>query len=292
MGQYRDAMARELALRGYAPRTQSAYLLRMRRLVRHFGRSPDQLSEDDVMEYFRSLASSGTSTSTFNQSLSAARIFFGGVLKRDWKVNRLNYHKAPRRLPEVLNREEVRRLLDAAESLRERALYQIAYGAGLRIDEAIRLRVGDIDSSRMLIRVHRGKGNKDRYVPLPATVLDTLRDYYRQARPKHFLFPSPKKPDQPIHVTSIQRAIQLALRRAQIEKRATYHTLRHSFATHQLEAGVKPHVLRELLGHRSLATTERYVHVAGDYLKATPNPLDSLLQATPQKRPRRNRVKK
>jgi len=288
MGKHKDAMARELALRGYAPRTQKAYLLRMRRLVRHCGRAPDELSEDEVMDYFRSLASEGVSTSTFNQSLSAARIFFGGVLKRDWQISTLGYHKAPRRLPEVLNREEVQRLFEATESLRERALLEIAYGAGLRIDEALHLCVGDIDSSRMTIRVHSGKGDKDRYVPLPHTVLHTLREHYRQERPRHYLFPSPKKPGVPIHATWIQRTFQYALRRAQIDKRATFHTLRHSFATHQLEAGVNPHVLRDLLGHRSLSTTERYFHVAGDYLKTTPNPLDSLTS----KKPRKKRPKK
>lgn len=276
MGKHADAMARELALRGYAPRTQKAYLGRMRRLVRHFGRPPDELSEDEVTDYFRTLASAGVSTSTFNQTLSAARIFFGAVLERDWQVNTLSYHKAPGRLPEVLNREEVQQLLDATETLRERALFEIAYGAGLRIDEAIHLRVGDIDSSRMMIRVHRGKGFKDRYVPLPRTVLETLREHYRRERPRHYLFPSPKKPGAPIHATWIQRSFQFALRRARIDKRATFHTLRHSFATHQLESGVNPHVLRKLLGHRSLGTTERYFHVATNYLKTTPNPLDSL----------------
>jgi len=288
MGKHRDAMARELALRGYAPRTQKAYLLRIRCLVRQIGRPADELSEEDVLDYFRTLASEGVSTSTFNQSLSAARIFFGGVLKRDWQINTLKYHKAPRRLPEVLNREEVQRLFDATESLRERALLEIGYGAGLRIDEALHLCVSDIDSSRMTIRVHRGKGDKDRYVPLPRTVLHTLRKHYRQARPRHYLFPSPKRPGVPIHASWVQRTFQYARRRAQIDKRATFHTLRHSFATHQLEAGVNPHVLRNILGHRSLGATERYFHVAGDYLKTTPNPLDSL----PSKTPRKKRTKK
>lgn len=292
MGRFRNAMSREMALRGYAPKTQSAYLLRMRRLVRHFGRPPDALSEDEVMDYFRSLASEEVSTSTFNQSLAAARVFFGGVLKRDWQINTLKYHKAPRRLPQVLSREEVKRLLEATESIRERALFELAYGAGLRINEAIHLRVGDIDGSRMMIRIHRGKGDKDRYVPLPEVVLRTLREHYRQERPRDYLFPSPTKPDSPIHSSWIQRCFQYAVRRAQIEKRATYHTLRHCFATHQLEAGVNPNTLRVLLGHRSLGTTERYFHVAGDYLKTTPNPLDSLSPKAPRKSPRRKRTRK
>jgi len=285
MGKHKEAMMREMALRGYAPRTREAYLQRMRRLVRYFGRPPDELSEDEVMDYFRSLASEKISSSTFNQSLAAARVYFVGVLKRDWEIKTLNYHKQPLRLPEVLNGEEVQRLFDGTESLRERALFEIAYGTGLRINEAIHLRVGDIDSTRMTIRVHRGKGAKDRYVPLPRTVLETLREHYQRERPRHYLFPSPTKPNAPIHSTWVQRSFQYALRRARIEKRATFHTLRHSFATHQLEAGVNPHVLRNLLGHRSLGTTERYFHVASDYLKTTPNPLDSLVSPKgPKKR--------
>ena len=137
----------------------------------------------------------------------------------------------------------------------------------------------------MMIRVHRGKGAKDRYVPLPHTVLKTLREHCRRERPRHYLFPSPTKPGVPIHATWIQRSFQYALRRARIEKRATFHTLRHSFATHQLESGVNPHVLRNLLGHRSLGTTERSFHVANDYLKTTPNPLDSLAVAKESKKP-------
>jgi site-specific recombinase XerD len=285
MGKHKDAMVREMALRGYAPRTQEAYLLRMRHLVRYFRRPPDELSEAEVMDYFRSLASKKISSSTFNQCLAAARVYFGGVLKRDWEIKALPYHKQPRRVPEVLSSEEVQRLLDSTESLRERALFEIAYGTGLRINEAIHLRVSDIDSSRMMIRVHRGKGAKDRYVPLPHTVLKTLREHCRRERPRRYLFPSPTKPGVPIHATWIQRSFQYALRRARIEKRATFHTLRHSFATHQLEAGVNPHVLRNLLGHRSLGTTERYFHVANDYLKTTPNPLDSLAVAKESKKP-------
>jgi len=152
MGKFRDAMERELALHGYMPKTVKAYVGCVRRLVRHCGRRPDQLSEEEVMEYFRDLASRGGSPSTFNQSLSAARIFFSGVLKREWRLG-LDYQRAPHRVPVVLAREEVDRLLEAAESLRDRALFECGYGGGLRINEVCHLLVSDIDSYRMTIRI-------------------------------------------------------------------------------------------------------------------------------------------
>jgi len=275
MGQHREAMERELALRGYAVRTCETYLGCMRRLVSHCGRSPDKLSEDEVVEYFRSLASKHVSTSTFNQSVSAARVFFGGVLKREWSLGGVRYQRAPQRLPVVLSREEVHRLIEASASLRDRALLEIGYGAGLRINETLRLLVTDIDSQRMTIRVFQGKGKKDRYVPLPQKLLETLRSYYKQARPQRYLFPS-RKTGRPLHSTTVGRILERTLRCARIQKAATFHTLRHSFATHQIEAGVSIRVVQTLLGHSSLFTTQRYTHVAGDYLKTTTSPLDTL----------------
>jgi integrase/recombinase XerD len=289
MGKFRDRMWRELCLHGYAKGTKKAYLGSMHRLVKHFMQPPDKLSQEDVVEYFQALACAEVSVSSFNQAVSGARVLFKEVLKRDWSMERIRYHRAPVRLPVVLAEEEVERLLDAAESLRDRVLFEIGYGTGLRINEVLSLLVSDIDSYRMTIRVEQGKGRKDRYVPLPRKLLKTLRDYYRQERPRHFLFPSPCKPGQPLNATTVGHVFNYARHRARIEKPATYHSLRHSYATRQVEAGVRPDVLQRLLGHRSLATTARYLHVAGDHLTKTESPLDTLHSKKQRTRKRRKK---
>jgi len=275
MGRFHDAMKRELAFRGYAARTCRSYLYCMRRLVAHYRRSPDLLSKEEVVDYLRDLAEKGVSASTFNQSVSALRVFYGGVLKRDWSLRDVRYQRTAQRLPVVLSRDEARCLLDAARSTRDQALLQIAYSGGLRISEILHLTVDDIDSGRMTIRVVQGKGRKDRYVPLSTTLLATLRLYWKEARPRGHLFPG-QKTNRPLDATTVGRMIGETAARARIHKHVTFHVLRHSYATHLMEAGVSVKTIQVLLGHRSLATTERYTHVAGDYLKGTQSPLDSL----------------
>jgi site-specific recombinase XerD len=278
MGVHGDAMETRMLARGLALRTRRVYLGWMRRLVR-FSRTPaDQVSEQQALEYVADLTRRGRSGSTVNQALGAIKFFYTEVVPREWGLS-TPYQRFPQRLPVILSREEVRRLLEAAEGLRQRAAMEIAYAAGLRLSELLHLRVSDIDSERMLIHVRQGKGKKDREVMLSPTLLETLRAYWRQARPHGYLFAG-KKAGCPLDPTIFQRGFALAKRAARIEKNASFHTLRHSFATHLMESGVSVRTIQALLGHRSLGTTERYTHVAGAYLKQTHSPLDTLRETS------------
>jgi len=278
MGSHSDAMQTRMLARGFAPRTQKAYLGWMRRLVR-FSRTPaDQLSEEQALEYVADLTRRGRSGSTVNQALGAIKFFYTEVVPRGWGLS-TPYQRFPQRLPVILSREEVRRLLEASQGLRQRAAVEIAYAAGLRLSELLHLQVSDIDSARMLIHVRQGKGKKDRDVMLSPALLETLRAYWREARPRGYLFPG-KKDGRPINPTILQRGFAVAKLKARIDKRASFHSLRHSFATHLMESGVSVRTIQALLGHRSLGTTERYTHVAGAYLKQTQSPLDTLRESS------------
>lgn len=278
MGAHSDAMETRMLARGFASRTRHAYLGWMRRLVR-FSRTPaDQLTEQQAVEYVADLARRGRSGSTVNQALGAIKFFYAEVVAREWGLS-MPYQRFPQRLPVVLSREEVRRLLEVAGGLRERAAMEIAYAAGLRLNELLHLRVSDIDSERMVIHVRQGKGKKDREVMLSPSLLGTLRAYWRQARPRGFLFPG-NKDGRPLNATVLQRGFAIAKQAARIEKDVSFHSLRHSFATHLMESGVSVRTIQALLGHRSLGSTERYTHVAGAYLKQTQSPLDTLREAS------------
>ncbi len=274
MGAHGDAMETRMLARGLALRTRRVYLGWMRRLVR-FSRTPaDQVSEQQALEFVADLTRRGRSGSTVNQALGAIKFFYTEVVSREWGLS-TPYQRFPQRLPVILSRDEVRRLLEASGGLRQRAAMEIAYAAGLRLNELLHLRVSDIDSERMLIHVKQGKGKKDREVMLSPTLLETLRAYWRQARPRGLLFAG-KKAGCPLDATIFQRGFAVAKRAARIEKNASFHSLRHSFATHLMESGVSVRTIQALLGHRSLGTTERYTHVAGAYLKQTQSPLDTL----------------
>ena len=280
MGELREAMQAEMRLRGFAPRTQRTYTSWMIRLVKQARVPADQISEGAAREYLSQLSGRGLSSSTINQAISAVRFFFQNVLRRAWDLE-VHYQRAPQRVPVALSREEVARLLDAVPSLRERAAMEIAFAGGLRLGEVLHLKLTDIDSGRMILRVDQGKGKKDRNVMLSAALLETLRAYWRRDKPQVWLFPG-KDPKRPLNPTVIQRAFIEAKRQARIEKAASFHTLRHSFATQLLESGVNVRTIQALLGHRSLGTTQRYTHVAGDYLKHTRSPLDSLREVAPR----------
>jgi site-specific recombinase XerD len=278
MGSHSDAMQTRMLARGFAPRTRKAYLGWMRRLVRFSHTPADQLSEEQALEYVADLTRRGRSGSTVNQALGAIKFFYTEVVPREWGLS-TPYQRFPQRLPVILSRDEVRRVLEASEGLRQRAAVEIAYAAGLRLNELLHLQVSDIDSARMLIHVKQGKGNKDRDVMLSPALLETLRAYWREARPRGYLFPG-KKEGSAINPTILQRGFAVAKLKARIEKKASFHSLRHSFATHLMESGVSVRTIQALLGHRSLGTTERYTHVAGTYLKETPSPLDTLRESS------------
>lgn len=278
MGSHSDAMQTRMLARGLAPRTRSVYLGWMRRLVRFSHTTADELSEQQALEYIADLTRRGRSGSTVNQALGAIKFFYTEVVARPWGLS-TPYQRFPQRLPVILSREEVRRLLEASEGLRQRAAVEIAYAAGLRLNEILHLEVSDIDSERMVVHVKEGKGKKDRDVMLSPALLETLRAYWREARPRGYLFPG-KKAGRPINATALQRGFAVAKLKARIEKKASFHSLRHSFATHLMESGVSVRTIQTLLGHRSLGTTERYTHVAGEHLKQTRSPLDMLREAT------------
>jgi site-specific recombinase XerD len=276
MGKFRDAMGEAMVLRGLAPRTQDTYLHWIRRLVKFSRVTPDQLTAEQVRAFLLDLSQEQRlSFSSFNQALNAARFFFLEVLRKPFVVAGLRFQRPARTLPVAMSGEEVRRLLAAAVSLRDRALLETAYATGMRLGEVIHLRLTDIDSDRMVIRVEQGKGRKDRYVMLSVSLLETLRAYWRKDKPQTFLFPG-KNGKGPLHPTSAQKAFRRARERARIEKPISFHTLRHTFATHLLEDGVNIRTIQSLLGHRSLESTQRYTHLAKNYLHQTKSPLDRL----------------
>lgn len=276
MGKFRDAMSDAMALRGLALMTQRAYLHWIRRLVAFSRVTPDQLTAEQVRAFLLNLVQQRRlSFSSFNQALNAARFFFLEVLRKPFVVEGLRFQRPARTLPVVMSDEEVRRLLAAAVSLRDRALLETAYATGMRLQEVLHLQVTDIDSHRMVIRVQQAKGRKDRYVMLSASLLETLRAYWRSEKPRKILFPG-KGGKEPLHPTSAQKVFQRARERAKIEKPISFHTLRHTFATHLLEDGANVRTIQSLLGHRSLESTQRYTHLAKNYLNQTKSPLDRL----------------
>ena len=276
MGVFRDAMDQAMALRGLAPKTRSTYLSWVRRLIRFCRVVPDQLTTEQVRAFLLHLTQERKlSFSTFNQALNAARFFFLDVLHRPFVVEGLRYQKPPSRLPVVMNDEEVSGLLAAATSLRDRALLETAYATGMRVGEVTRLLITDLDSGRMVIRVEQGKGRKDRYVMLSQSLLVTLRAYWRESKPKVLLFPG-MGGKKPLCISAAQKAFGKAKARAGIQKPVSFHSLRHSFATHLLEDGANVRKIQAVLGHRSLHTTERYTHVTENYLHEMRSPLDRL----------------
>jgi site-specific recombinase XerD len=274
----------DLRIRNYAASTIEAYLAGVVRFVKHFGRSPDLLGPEDVRAFQVHLLHKGTSWSQFNQTVCALRFFYRVTLGRPEELPLIPYGKRPKTLPAVLGVEEVSRLIQAATPGRDRVLLQIAYGCGLRLGELLHLQVAAIDSARMVLHVRQGKGGKDRLVPLSVRLLEDLRAYWRLCRPRTWLFPG-QKPDQPLSRGNVQRNFRRTARRAGISKRCSMHTLRHSYATHLLEAGVDLLTLKALLGHRSLQTTAHYLHVSTQRLRQTPSLLDLLVVPAPSTEP-------
>ncbi len=276
MESYRDRMARDLTIRGYSPVTRKTYLALAERFVRWAGREPEGLTLEDVHRYQEYLTREReVSWCIFNQSVCAIRFLFIITLARPWEVKQIPYRRTGRRLPEVLGQEEVKALFDACPTIKQRAMLSTIYACGLRLGELRHLRVADIDSGRMVIRIEQGKGRKDRYVMLSPVLLQLLRDYWRAHRPRLWLFPG-NAPERPIAPRTVQRVFERAKAAAGIRKRVSVHSLRHSFATHLLEADTNLRVIQTLLGHKSLSTTVIYTHIAQSYLQQTRSPLDAL----------------
>jgi integrase/recombinase XerD len=275
----RQRLIDDLRLRNYAQPTIAAYVRNVARLAQFCKRSPDLLGAEDIRAFQLHLIQQHYSWSQINQTVCALRFFYDITLARTEPFPGIPYGKRPKTLPSVLAASEVSLLLDAAKPCRNRVLFQVAYGCGLRISELVSLQVRDLDSARMVIHVHHGKGAVDRLVPLAPRLLQELRAYWRLYRPPTWLFPG-RQPGQHISGNTIQRSFHNLVRQVGLRKGCSMHTLRHSYATHLLEAGVDLLTLKTLLGHRSLATTALYLHVSTQRLQQTPSLLDLL--ALPQ----------
>jgi integrase/recombinase XerD len=281
MSPLRHRMTEDMRIRNLAPNTQRSYVEQVSRFARHFAKSPELLGPADIRAYQLHLVQDRQlSASSILVAVAAIRFLYKVTLKRDWSIEEaVPTCRKPQRLPVVLSRDEVRRFLDAVAPLKHRVILTVCYAAGLRISEAVRLTPAAIDSQRMVIRVEAGKGRKDRYVMLSPKLLDILRDYWRAARPKQWLFPG-DLPGQPITPCAVEIACRTARHECNIGKPVTPHALRHAFAVHLLEAGADLRTIQLLLGHRSLNTTARYLQLATSKVCATASPLDALQAAS------------
>ena len=273
MGKLRDQMLADLQLRGATTRTQEIYLREVSNLAKYFNRSPEELGEDELKEYMLYMMKERhLSDGTYRFYVAALKFLYRTTLKREWMVEKIKCPKRRRKLPIVLDLSEVESLFSVTKNLKHKAMLMITYSSGLRVSETARLKMTDIDSKRMTVRVRQGKGG-DRYSILSQTALEQLRQYWKKYRPTEWLFDGQKKDD---HITAqtIQTIFYAAKKRARITKPASVHTLRHSFATHLIEAGTSLHHVQLLLGHRSPTTTTVYLHVSRLNLAQVISPLD------------------
>jgi len=293
----RKMMLEELQRRNYAQTTVEAYTHALREFAQYFHRPPDQLGPEHIRQFqLYLLRDRKLAANTVKQRVAAVRFFFVRTLKRRYLREDIPYPKAPRRLPVVLSQEEVTRLIDAASNLSHRAMLMTLYSTGLRRAEMVRLKVSDIDSQRMVMHVHQGKGSKDRDVPLSPKLLETLREYWRWRKPRTYLFPGGAAnhgKDVPLTPKAVWLACRKAAVQAEIQKPISPHTLRHSYATHLLEAGADLRTIQLLLGHADIKHTTVYLHLSQRHLHAVANPLDALAVSDPAhtRRSRRKQTK-
>jgi site-specific recombinase XerD len=280
----RRRMIDDMTIRGIGQKTQEDYIRAVKNFTRFFGASPDRAGFEDLRRYQLHMRNQGVGAATINSTVSALRFLFKVTLRRAETVDQLRYVRGPRKLPVVLSFEEVGRLLEAAPGLKYKAAFSIAYGAGLRASEVVSLRVSDIDSERMVIRVEQGKGRKDRYAMLSPHLLELLRAWWREGRPTTWLFPG-LDPLRPLSTRQFNRACRAAVLVAGIAKRVSPHTLRHSFATHLLERGADIRVIQVLLGHAKLDTTALYTKVATKMIREVESPLEVIVTAAKTKMP-------
>lgn len=272
----RQRMLEDMGIRNLAENTQSSYLQQVALFARHFHRSPEALGPEQVRAYqIHLIQARKLSPSSVSITTSALRFLYKVTLKQDWTPDDIPVPKKPFRLPVILSGEEVMRFLASVDSVKHRTILTAAYAAGLRVSEATHLKVTDIDSQRGVLRVEQGKGRKDRYVMLSPRLLEALRSYWKTARPRTWLFPG-DIPGQPISKNAVELACHKARHACGIAKPITPHSLRHAFASHLLEAGTDVRTIQLLMGHRSLATTSRYLKVATSTVCATASPLDWL----------------
>lgn len=276
MSTLREQMKFNLELKGYSPNTQTAYLRCVTEFSRHYGKSPSLLGTTEIKDYLHLLLSTQTkSHSSINTMYSALKFFYENTLGRTWDIKAIPRTKTPKQLPSVLSAAEVKGILDALTNIKHRAILMTIYAAGLRVSEAANLKVADVDSKNMQLRIRQAKGKKDRYTLLSTENLHILREYWKRCRPKEWLFPGYDQ-DKPLTTRSIQKMFEKAKNLAGIHKQVSVHTLRHCFATHLLEAGTSIYHIQNLLGHTSPTTTNIYLHLTRKDLLNVKSPLDRL----------------
>jgi integrase/recombinase XerD len=258
----RRRMIEDMTVRKFVEKTQNDYIRNVKNLVAFLGRSPDTATAEDLRRYQLHLTEAGVRPPTINSTVSALRFFFSVTLDRPGVTKLMTFVAEPRKIPVVLSPEEVARFLEAAPGPKYKAALSAAYGAGLRVSEVVALKVSDVDSQRMLLRIEQGKGRRDRFAMLSPQLLELLRDWWRIARPQVWLFPG-QNPVNHLTPRQFNRVVHAAARAAEITKRVSPHTLRHSFATHLLEQNIDIRVIQVLLGHAKLDTTALYTRVAG-----------------------------
>jgi len=271
----RRRMIEDMTVRNFAPKTQHDYIRAVTNLTRFLGRSPGTATAEDLRRFQLHLTGNRVGAPTINFTVTVLRFFFTMTLDRADAIKHLTFVREPRKIPVVLSLEEVARLLEAAPGPKYKAALAAAYGAGLRVSEVATLKVSDIDSERMMLRVEQGKGHKDRHAMLAPQLLELLRDWWRIARPQVWLFPG-QNPVNPMTTRQINRACHAAADMARITKRVSPHTLRHSFATHLLEQNTDIRVIQVLLGHAKLETTALYTRIATNTIRAVMSPLERL----------------
>jgi integrase/recombinase XerD len=286
----RERMIEDMRVRGLGDKAQKAHIRAIKDFAGFLGRTPDTATPEDLRAYQLHMTEAGIAPPTFNARIMALRFLFGTTCGREEMQQHMQFRRQPRRLPVVLSAQDVADVIEAAPGpgLKYRAALSISYGAGLRASEVCMLKIGDIDSDRMLIHVEQGKGRKDRKVMLSPGLLELLRAYWREARPAGWLFPG-KPPINPISPRQLSRAFLAAKRLAGITGPSTLHTLRHSFATHLLEANTDVRVIQVLLGHARVTTTERYTHVATRTIRDIVSPFEALSQIAARREPPRSR---
>jgi integrase/recombinase XerD len=278
----RQRMIEDMTVRNFVEKTRNDYIRQVRTFTAFLGRSPDTAAPEDLRRYQLHQRQSGVRPPSMNNAVAALRFFFTTTLDRPEMGRHLTFVREPRKIPVILSLEEVARLLEAAPGPKYKAAMSAAYGAGLRVSEVVSLKVSDVDSKRMLLRIEQGKGRKDRFAKLSPKLLELLRDWYRIARPPIWLFPG-RDPMLPLTTRQFNRAVHAAANMAEIKKRVTPHTLRHCFATHLLEDNTDVRLIQVLLGHVKLDTTSLYTHVATNMISAITSPLDRLPPVTDKK---------
>jgi len=275
----RQRMLEDMKIRNFSPLTMQAYISNVARFAKHFGRSPEELGTEEIRSYQLHLVERGVSFSTYVMAVCSLRFLYTRTLKREWEAEEIPYPRRRRALPVILSQEEVAVFLESVKHLKYRTIFTTIYATGLRLSEAIHLRVSDIDSSRMVIHVRDGKGKKDRYVMLSQKLLEILRNYWREERPsEEWLFPRPS--GGPVTRKSAQKCCTRVSRKLGWKKRITSHLLRHCFATHLLESGVDVRTIQILLGHASVRTTQRYTQISEKSMALMRSPLDMLPEKT------------